>query len=154
MADSIAKQDGEGKTMIAELVPDGSSDAKGEIVGFAKWYIFRKDWPPEGTQVTVGTQEFLGEGVDVDLWNCFLGGLEKMRLSNVKGPHISLCPFHCSSREPRLTNDYSALVASSGSKSSKTRSRICSHSLGVGHCRQRRTGFLVGVITTRIPSLL
>lgn len=82
----IPPSEGEKLMMVAELLPEGS-DGPGEIVAFSGWRLFRNPRAEEEWNVKEEpkTQEQLGEGCDVRVFNEFIGGLHRKRREHMKG---------------------------------------------------------------------
>lgn len=78
--------EGEKLIMVAELLPEGS-DGPGEIVAFSEWTLFRNPRAEEewNAKEEPRTQEQLGEGCNVQVFNAFIGGLHKKRREHMKG---------------------------------------------------------------------
>jgi hypothetical protein len=86
---------------VAELLPESTTQSTaeskkthelpGEVVAFAKWNLHREDWPLEGDHIQSVTREMLGEGVDLEVWDAFIGGLYRLRHKHIRGPHLSKC---------------------------------------------------------------
>lgn len=77
--------------MVAELLPEGADDdlASGEVVAFAKWVAVREELPESVWNVVEPvTAEAIGEGVDLEVFNAFIGGLHKIRRERLKGNPI------------------------------------------------------------------
>jgi hypothetical protein len=74
-------------TMVAELLPKDATDTDSpEIVAFGRWLLCRQPRPESEWNVeTVMTAEQLGEGVDVDFHNSFIGGLRRKNALLAKG---------------------------------------------------------------------
>lgn len=71
--------------MVAELPPD-EGNAKPEIVAFAKYSLVREPLPEEKWNVHKDmTVEDLGEGVDVDVSDAFIGGLQRLGRRYMRG---------------------------------------------------------------------
>lgn len=73
--------------MVAELLPeDPDDDSQGEVVAFSKWVVTREPLPESVWNVAEPmTAETVGEGVDLGVFNTFIGGIHAMRRSWVKG---------------------------------------------------------------------
>ena len=73
--------------MVAELLPeDPDDDSRGEVVAFSKWVVTREPLPESVWNVAEPmTAETVGEGVDLGVFNTFIGGIHAMRRSWVKG---------------------------------------------------------------------
>ncbi|KAL1864277.1 hypothetical protein VTK73DRAFT_6008 [Phialemonium thermophilum] len=73
---------------VAELLPDsGTEGDAGEVIAFAKWVVYyeprpREVWDAPRTPMTVET---LGEGVNVDVYERFIGEVREMRKKWMKG---------------------------------------------------------------------
>lgn len=82
----IPPSEGEKLIMVAELLPEGS-DGPGEIVAFSDWRLFRNPRTEEEWNIKEEpkTQEQLGEGCDVKVFNEFIGGLHRKRHEHMKG---------------------------------------------------------------------
>ena len=86
-AEPNGKADVETIVMVAEALPDGSpDDGSGEIVAFGKWYLNRNpraeaEWNVE----RVMTAEMLGEGVNVEAYQWFIGTLDRKAKSFMRG---------------------------------------------------------------------
>lgn len=73
--------------MVAELLPEDPNDhSQGEVVAFSKWVVTREPLPESVWNVAEPfTAETVGEGVDLGVFNTFIGGIHAMRRSWVKG---------------------------------------------------------------------
>lgn len=99
--DAGAEEDGAGTTttttttgagkrsilVVAELVAEeGEQEGDAEIVAFSKWVVESGDRPEEEWSVDPPlTAEMLGEGVDLEVFDRFIGGVRRMRKAWVKG---------------------------------------------------------------------
>ncbi|KAJ4395507.1 hypothetical protein N0V85_006524 [Neurospora sp. IMI 360204] len=100
----IPPSEGEKLMMVAELLPEGS-DGPGEIVAFSDWRLFRNPRAEEEWNVKEEprTQEQLGEGCDVRVFNEFIGGLHRKRREHMKGdPGLVLGTLVCQTNRQRL----------------------------------------------------
>ncbi|KAA8635336.1 hypothetical protein SMACR_01558 [Sordaria macrospora] len=96
--------EGEKLIMVAELLPEGS-DGPGEIVAFSEWTLFRNPRAEEewNAKEEPRTQEQLGEGCNVQVFNAFIGGLHKKRREHMKGdPGLVLGTLVCQTNRQRL----------------------------------------------------
>lgn len=110
-ADGPAAKSEPGETiiMVAELLPGGADgggddgdDEQGEIVAFAKWWIARE--PRSEAEWNVDepmTAETVGEGVELDVKQRFIGGIHEMRRRWVRGdPAVGKFPPTCCEHVP------------------------------------------------------
>ncbi|KAK3388095.1 hypothetical protein B0T20DRAFT_109133 [Sordaria brevicollis] len=100
----IPPNQGEKLIMVAELLPEGS-DGPGEIVAFSDWRLFRNPRAEEEWNIKEEpkTQEQLGEGCDVNVFNEFIGGLHRKRREHMKGdPGLVLGTLACQTSHQRL----------------------------------------------------
>ena len=85
--------------MVAELLSEpasvleyGSDGSRGKLIAYSKWEIIREpraecEWK---SPVRPETAEAVGEGVDLEVFNEFMGGMHNMRNGWVKrGPALS-----------------------------------------------------------------
>jgi hypothetical protein len=81
-------QKGKQILMVAELIPegDGAAEKTPEIVAFAKWYYYHAARTEEEWNVEeIMTEERLGEGADVKVFNEFIGGTHRLRKKHSGG---------------------------------------------------------------------
>lgn len=77
-------------TKVAELMPPNGEDgkAKPEIVAIAKWKFVKKPLSPEVWDVKDKdhmTQEQLGEGANLEVWQKFMGSILQIRRREMRG---------------------------------------------------------------------
>ncbi|KAK3393250.1 N-acetyltransferase-like protein [Podospora didyma] len=103
---AAAIKKGESLVMVAELFPDGNGGhSSGEIVGFARWVLQREQRTEEEWNVVQPppTEEMLGKGVDVDVYNAFIGELHNWRRKSAKGdPALFLGLIACKPSRQRI----------------------------------------------------
>ncbi|KAK3335942.1 hypothetical protein B0T19DRAFT_436759 [Cercophora scortea] len=97
---------GETRIFVAELLADDTADdVPVEIVAYAKWQIFRHERPETEWNVEDPpmTTEILGEGVDAEVYNAFLGGMHRVRKTHSRGDaSVNLGILACRSTRQRL----------------------------------------------------
>ncbi|KAK3694511.1 N-acetyltransferase-like protein [Podospora appendiculata] len=97
---------GETRIFVAELLADDTADeVPVEIVAYAKWQIFRHGRPEAewNTDDPPMTTEMLGEGVDADVYNAFLGGMHRVRKQHSRGDaSVNLGILACRPTRQRL----------------------------------------------------
>lgn len=77
--------------MVAEeVIPIDNGDKerpeRTEIVAFGKWNHVKEPLPEEKWNVDKpATREDVGEGVDLEFFNDFIGGLQRLRRKNMRG---------------------------------------------------------------------
>ena len=85
---------GQAIVMVAELLPEGTTNgtdeenASGEIVAFAKWLLYREPRTEEEWRTPLQkleTQETLGENCNVEVFNDFIGGMNRRRAEHSRG---------------------------------------------------------------------
>ncbi len=84
---------GEKIIMVAELLPpEGPQDGPGEIVALSRWTVNREpreewDWDHNVPL----TAEMMGEGVNLEVANAFIGDLKRLERKHTRGdPHIGM----------------------------------------------------------------
>lgn len=75
---------------VAELMPSNGDDekAKPEIIAMAKWKFVKQPLSPEVWDVRDKdqmTQEELGDGVNLEVWRKFIGGIHQIRRGMMRG---------------------------------------------------------------------
>ncbi|KAJ4297331.1 hypothetical protein N0V88_004249 [Collariella sp. IMI 366227] len=84
----ITAKAGEVLIAVAEYLPEGvPSDGPSEVVAFARWLLHREPLTEEEWNVddVKATTETWGEGVNVDVVNTFIGGINRKQRDHAKG---------------------------------------------------------------------
>ncbi|EFX00190.1 gcn5-related n-acetyltransferase [Grosmannia clavigera kw1407] len=81
--------------VVAEMLRDHKDEAEEEgyeIVAFGKYVVYHRErTEEEWTKPVVFTEEMLGQGADLDVFNGFIGGLHRKRAAVVRGAaHVYL----------------------------------------------------------------